>query len=1618
MKKLPRSDLVAASDQEPLRHNTSRTEKSLLEPKQKSIKKSKVNLKESARTTSTFIPPLSLKESSIEKFENAQRPPSRSISRYVENKSKLETPRSISLFVMSDERNIELINASHIIKKNWAIYHYKKKLRFFLNFVLTIRRRRVSYAFSMWVLTTQPKLDVAQRAYSNIMKFLSWYRFIYPKSKTLWMFKNSNIKLMHFDEYMKTNILYTTYPKRTIIKMQKNFNHQLVHNVFEAWFSMTSERLVIAKASPKVQHFVKCRENFGPEYWTFHVWRRWANYKKKRQLLLVETIDGNVYIPEWTFYRAKKLTEAHMRRNATIHYKTRLGKTIIQLFRDTIHHQNALKEAYSQTVEFSNRLKLIYGYRGFSYLMVFKRLDQGILQRAIRAWYTIIDTILINRIKIKVFYERRKLKMMQNSFKSWRKSIHDELICNAYLHDQVSKKRSKILPIIFLLKGDHVHFTFIKAFTSWRYLLIKKNNLKKFVHWSIKGNKKQIMLRYILGVLKDNSGIPFNYVNYQPFSDSVIYALNHDQEQKCLTYPTTSLTDTITAYHNIPDFPIYEDDWSQYASSLQVRSLFFRLICLLSHKNKLKIVKTHEQRIKAIEKFVGQNQLFNHFQINELRKSFIKQDIERKKELGPILKRDAELILAYESHQQAIKLSQHLPSFSLNKTLKIVQPVATISTSTNENENDSEMFEEEEEEAMIEVKTTSRKPVTKKLERNRRRVSRGGKKIPFLLPISDIKDSIMRMTMKYRRRPKDVFAPRNFSSRKPRQSLDVASFHNPAKVSYSGSLYENFLPCQYDQNLVDLMKSKDFSIKELQELKKQIIVNIEEEHPNDLETIPENQEIEYYSEEEIEEEEEEAQEKEEAAGIKSSRKEDIPQVQEQPEQPKKSPEKITFGFESLAPEPTDEKKDEKIPTKSLTKKNETTERLASIQQVLYNEDDTIDEMANHFLNDANYFQFDQSSRVSLLTNEYFKVMEILLGPPSHQDYEGGTVQNSQTEEWEPHTDVSKLLKRISKKIEEENSCPIIKKEKRSSPKQRSPRPTTPQQSKKKGRKKLFEDPDEQFETEIHADGHSYQKSSCPEFAQVLFSGQTVLSNTPWQIDSPESTPNPSHKPFQSPVGSLPAAEAVVAGFETPSEVNKKIAKITKVKSATSMIFLENNLDIKEQLEEILKDENIEDKDKLTILNVINNIAKKYIEEEAKNRMQGEITSLVDINNSTEPSSDNVSESCQVFHLTKPYIRPPGVSKKYAAFDTDSRYKKPSNSFKAERLVFYKDLAMAVVECSRFMSSHLISEPKNIFTEQSAFESLKILKKIQQNQLNARRKASEIHSRTVPLNLANPVTNYDQVLFTAGGVTKRLPPYKVQSSFKSSTNPHVQYEKKSKTSLNKTITKIPESSSCRTLPDISNLRQNRTTTTLKRTIGNSNEEVPLIEITRFEVNMQPAQHRRPNTQQSTRTKKPKQIKVQSKSNLKTLHKPSEQKRPMTAQSPENRANSSLYQTDDDFEMSTKQTPVLTSRTTKISTLPIPLPENDQSEKLEKRKPQFTKYEATQPELPVEFVFEENQKRKDMTTARTLDIPLRLHWKVPNDKKKVRKKDLKYFMYVTPFVESNSNPNENGDEQGSI
>ena len=114
----------------------------------------------------------------------------------------------------------------------------------------------------------------------------------------------------------------------------------------------------------------------------------------------------------------------------------------------------------------------------------------------------------------------------------------------------------------------------------------------------------------------------------------------------------------------------------------------------------------------------------------------------------------------------------------------------------------------------------------------------------------------MKMTLKFRRRPHDAFPMRSITSRKTRNAFDMSSHRISAVSSAFGSFYEHFVPLQPDESMIDLLRNKSFTLKELQGLKGQLTdAEIELEPILEVENILDDDLNDYYEYEDVEEEE-------------------------------------------------------------------------------------------------------------------------------------------------------------------------------------------------------------------------------------------------------------------------------------------------------------------------------------------------------------------------------------------------------------------------------------------------------------------------------------------------------------------------------------------------------------------------------------------------------------------------------------------------------------------------------------------------------------------------------------------------------------------------------------------
>ena len=231
-----------------------------------------------------------------------------------------------------------------------------------------------------------------------------------------------------------------------------------------------------------------------------------------------------------------------------------------------------------------------------------------------------------------------------------------------------------------------------------------------------------------------------------------------------------------------------------------------------------------------------------------------------------------------------------------------------------------------------------------------------------------------------------------------------------------------------------------------------------------------------------------------------------------------------------------------------------------------------------------------------MTNKYFQILDLLISgninKPKKPDLRSSNSQISQ-EFPTLHSQISKILRKINpeKNINEKNKIiNINQSEAELSLKKRH--------DNKKVRKKLFDDPDKDFEKILSTDGIEYQKSACPEFSNVLFQGQTVLTNTPWEI----KVPKPKIEEIKIPLPSLPTAQINIQGFNDLPISHNLEKDIINFLSYSSR---DNNENIKPTFK--------------ALMDIIDSVTKQIIDMEINKDDLNDITNLVE----TEEKEENL-----------------------------------------------------------------------------------------------------------------------------------------------------------------------------------------------------------------------------------------------------------------------------------------------------------------------------------------------------------------------------------------------------------
>jgi hypothetical protein len=436
-----------------------------------------------------------------------------------------------------------------------------------------------------------------------------------------------------------------------------------------------------------------------------------------------------------------------------------------------------------------------------------------------------------------------------------------------------------------------------------------------------------------------------------------------------------------------------------------------------------------QSRLETLKRWTADRSLEARHDIDILRRNQAAAAADAATGLSMLSERDKNVLMAFDSHITAVELAKCV-KFSL-KTDTGTPP-----------EREGSPAQERKDDCVSRLSLRAR---------------RAAHCHPLLRPMSELKEDFMQNYRKYRRPPDAIFhrAPRNAASVRP----DQISAITVRSAEHNSSTYQPWIPITGDSNQANEFRHREFSLGALQRLRKSIfdtapskLMPDELPHP---EALYERKDKMANAEEEVEEEEE--FEEKHATELKET---------VQPIPVKKNSQFYDTNFPALlhfdllktadqeAPAPDASSSESERNPPSDEPQTESIQAVEEMEQVLDVGTPSMELLEECFLRNEAYFELPHNERVAFLVDRYRIVLSLMIGDGSHYRLNRGIRAALDKPEPRIRTRVTRALRNVQAK------------EHRMQPTFSSAQPLPA----RKLRRKLFEDPDAQFEQVTMPDG--------------------------------------------------------------------------------------------------------------------------------------------------------------------------------------------------------------------------------------------------------------------------------------------------------------------------------------------------------------------------------------------------------------------------------------------------------------------------------------------------------------------------------------------------------------------
>ena len=1381
-----------------------------VQPKQREVQSELQIVRRDVKSAkSSRIPPLLLNGEIFQKFDSKKENDS-SMVMTLRKPTNLGTPRSIQTFIAKNSTGSVQNDAAIVIQRNWRNYVFRMKTRHLLGFFKGLRMNRCAFAFANWRLGMGLSANLSYR----------YYQIYCHLNLTSGLFPPISIRKhqITFDGYMKTNFLQADpkFPEEKLVKIVFSLNKPLLTKCFRAWNDISTDTSMFKKVSNSIYELRKAREQFGPVFWTYHVWKRWVQWMRAKKKGIRGKIPRSFYLPEWNFFMARKNQETRLNGDADVFFKRSLvRRTCISMHQHALEHMKNT-QSISDIQKKVNAVTMLKTYRAFLILVSFRRMRVGIMTRTLRFWYKHVDQTRVHRMFLDIYKQRRVLSCLNESFRKWRLNIVEEGAGVALVHEKVKENRTKVLRFGYLLSGDYIHYTQITAFHDWHKIILMKKKALRFKTWSLNFSKTDSLKKFLFDCFRVKADKSVDRTNYSPFTLDTRQSVPKkkklldmfSKKKVSLDYYTNCVSAPRNAANHINQYEFCETG-IEYWKSDDIRNFLIQVIYLL-YKYTLNRPIDMQKRNKELKDFRIRNMLFNQTGVAEFRARQITEDYELMKKLKERNMRDHLLILKMERHEAALAYHELEPKFTVcpldeedmqiqryrekfltkkkkkfkkkkdgmisarrsslspskkkkkgkkkskspeNNAQKVKDEELHEENNLNDiNEEDEENNEEEEFYREMNNKlhyNYSQEALLKaKIRRHSIRPKNEMPVHPLLGPIPKIRDKTLENIRQFRRDPKMIFIDkvvrRNINTRQ------LQATNQNLSLSRQSSTYESFIPIEAKGNLLKVQSIHEFKLTPIEGSDEDEVVDKFESD----EAIPT-----------IQEEPSSISDDEEF--LKSTAPQTPVKLQQQSLKVSMSPDFLpkTIHFGNITKSPSPKTTPVKTPETKKKPEPEENKTISSIQSNISTEI-SLEDLEQNFMQDPGYVERDKNEEIGYLTNKYFTLLEILLGKklknPKLEVPVQKNVQNILQDNFPT------LAFRISKIVHKLKPAP--------QPKQAPPKIPKPisagqqqlqeRRERKLQRKSLYEMKDEHFETIQGLDGKNYKKSNCPEFANVYFEGDQMLTNAPWEshVDKPRSSAS------DLPSVALPSPTITVKGFEKIPGFSALVSKIQN--------YIENE---EEEEEEIIQEGEgttiiVPKRLKTNFIDLMNQIAQKFLKEEVERLQNPEISQFVDTS-SVDIISSRTEKSVHSVRVETPkrqFIITKNKTFNHKAFSTEDRSVRPPHIME-RKLTFTTEMLRAIKEGADIMRMHTekLSETEEKPEEQS--KSLKALRnRIQEirreinSQYESEAVTPKVSGRKITVKKIKEIeVGQGEVALTIGGRSKRenMPSLVMQRSMK-------------------------------------------------------------------------------------------------------------------------------------------------------------------------------------------------------------------------------------------------------------